>query len=108
MLTSPKLTSEGILSEGQGDGGLFKGILVRYLTQLIFEKDLRESDRKDFVDFMNFNARKFYDNGLSRPAMLSNSDWGSGPGTPIDPTTQLSGLMLMEAASLIDEEGFFE
>src|SRR5690606_14620825 len=38
MMTSPKLTTEGVLrNEGQGDGGLFKGILVRYLTELIQE-----------------------------------------------------------------------
>ena len=109
MLTSSQLTSEGILKdEGQGDGGLFKGILVRYLTQLILEPDVSESDKKDFAAFLNFNARKFYDNGLSRPAMLSSADWGRAPGTRTDLTTQLSGLMLIEAASLLDEKGFFE
>lgn len=109
VMTSPELTTEGVLkSEGQGDGGLFKGILVRYFTQLILEPDVPDSDREEFVDFLKFNAETFYENSLSRPGMLAGPDWRSAPESRTDLTTQLSGLMLMEAAALLDEEGFFD
>ncbi|WP_424492417.1 glycoside hydrolase family 76 protein [Salinimicrobium sp. GXAS 041] len=109
LMTSSELTTEGVLkSEGQGDGGLFKGILVRYFTQLILEPDIPESDREDFVDFMEFNAETFYENSLSRPGMLAGPDWRNAPESRTDLTTQLSGLMLMEAAALLDEQGYFE
>lgn len=109
MMTSPKLTTEGILKdEGQGDGGLFKGILVRYLTELIQEPSIAENDRRDLVNFLQFNAETFYKYGLSRPKMLASPDWRNAPGAKTDLTTQLSGLMLIEAAALLDQNGYFK
>lgn len=57
VMNSGQLTKEGLLKdEGQGDGGLFKGILVRYLTQLTLNPELSESDQENYVDFLHFNA----------------------------------------------------
>ncbi|MDR5589032.1 glycoside hydrolase family 76 protein [Christiangramia sediminicola] len=108
-MNSPRLTTNGVLrDEGQGDGGLFKGILVRYFTQLIMEPDISESDRQDFIDFLEYNAKTFYDNGLSRPGMFASPNWAQAPGNTTDLTTQLSGMMLIEAAALLKEEGYIE
>ena len=108
-LTSPKLTNEGILrSEGQGDGGLFKGILVRYFTEMILEEDISEDDREDFLDFLVFNAETFYKKGLSHPALLSSPDWRNAPPDRVDLTTQISGVMLVEAAAKLEAEGLIE
>lgn len=105
-MISSKVTSEGLLrNEGQGDGGLFKGILVRYFTILIQNPDLRETDRKKYVDFLKFNAETFYNKGIRRPSMLSSPDWRTQPGSGIDLSTQLSGVMLIEAAAKLKEEG---
>lgn len=99
-MTSPKVTSEGLLkSEGQGDGGLFKGIFIRYFTPLIQQPDLTDNERKDFIKFFKFNAETFFENALSRPSMMSSPDWGKKPGSTTDLSTQLSGVMLMEAAA---------
>ncbi|RNL84710.1 glycosyl hydrolase family 76 [Sinomicrobium pectinilyticum] len=109
MMTSPKLTTEGLLrDEGQGDGGLFKGILVRYFTLLIQQPDLNDGDRKSFLDFMKFNAKTFYQKGIKRPAMLAGPNWREMPGDRTDLSTQLSGVMLMEAAAKLHEEGMLE
>ena len=109
MMTSPQLTTEGLLrSEGQGDGGLFKGILVRYFTRLILFPELSESKRKSFIDFFRFNAETFYEKGLVRPSMLCGPDWRSRPDGPVDFSTQLSGMMLMEAAALLDQNNLFD
>lgn len=109
MMASPKLTTEGLLrDEGQGDGGLFKGILVRYFTLLIQQPGLSESDRTSFLDFMKFNAKTFYQKGIKRPAMLAGPNWREQPGERTDLSTQLSGVMLMEAAARLEEAGVWE
>lgn len=109
LLTSPKLTSEGVLrDEGQGDGGLFKGILVRYFTELIEEPSINSTDRESFVKFLKFNAETFYKKGIRRPAMLSSQNWNAAPSAQTDLTTQLSGVMLIEAAAKLEEEGLLK
>lgn len=109
MTTSFKLTTNGIMrDEGQGDGGLFKGILVRYLTQLIMEPDVPAEDSEYLADFMQTNAETAYKKAIKRPEMFFNSGWTSRPGNNTDLTTQLSGMMLIEAAALLDSEGYFD
>lgn len=108
MTTSNALTTNGIMKdEGQGDGGLFKGILVRYLTQLILEQDLPAESRQKLVNFMELNAKTAYKNAIKRPGMFFSSNWASRPGSNTDLTTQLSGIMLIEAAALLDAKGYF-
>src|SRR5690554_541720 len=103
------LFRSGILkNEGQGDGGLFKGIFVRYFTELIQEPSVSETDRQAMVDFLKFNAETFYKSGLKRPEMLAGPDWRQMPTEQTDLTTQLSGMMLIEAAALLQEEGLFD
>ncbi|MEX2336121.1 MAG: glycoside hydrolase family 76 protein, partial [Fulvivirga sp.] len=105
IMTSPKVTSEGLLrNENQGDGGLFKGILVRYFASFIQEPDLSETDRNKFTKFFRFNAESFFEKGISRPSMMSSPDWRTQPGDETDLSTQLSGVMLMEAAAQLKEE----
>ncbi|WP_224996264.1 glycoside hydrolase family 76 protein [Cesiribacter sp. SM1] len=104
-MTSPKVTSEGLLrSENQGDGGLFKGIFVRYFTDLILQPGLNEATRNELVRFMKFNAETFYSKGIGRPSMLSSPDWRQQPGSNTDLSTQLSGIMLIEAAARLKAE----
>ncbi len=109
LMTSSKLTSEGLLrDEGQGDGGLFKGIGIRYFTELIEEINVNNSDHTDFVSFLQFNARTFYRFGIKRPEMTSGSNWKVAPNGTTDLTTQLSGMMLMEAAAKLKAAGILE
>jgi len=108
IMTSPKVTSAGLLkSEGQGDGGLFKGILVRYFTLLVQQPDLEENERSSFTNFLKFNAETFFTNGLSRSSMMCSPDWKKKPTSTTDLSTQLSGVMLMEAAARLKEGGEF-
>jgi predicted alpha-1,6-mannanase (GH76 family) len=109
VLVNPKLLSEGLLrDEGQGDGGLFKGVLVRYFTELIENTSISSTDKKSFINFFNFNAQTFYTKGIMRPSMFCGNNWKSAPagGVTTDLTTQLSGIMLIEAAAKLDKEGF--
>ncbi len=107
-MISPKVTSEGLLrDEGQGDGGLFKGILVRYFTQLIQQPDLGENERKEYIKFLKFNAETFFEDGIGRPSMMSSPNWREKPGATTDLSTQLSGIMLIEAAAKLKEAKVF-
>jgi len=111
VLTSPKLVSEGLLrDEGQGDGGLFKGILVRYFTELIQHPTINSADKEKFADFLKFNAQTFYKKGIVRPSMFSGNNWKIAPvaGANTDLTTQLSGVMLIEAAAKLDKDGYID
>tara|TARA_R110002049_G_scaffold309206_1_gene518573 strand:- start:44485 stop:45642 length:1158 start_codon:yes stop_codon:yes gene_type:complete len=103
LMTSSKLTTEGLLrDEGEGDGGLFKGILVRYFTELILLPDLNTSDRNAFLKFLKFNAETFHAQGLSKPSMMSGHNWRVAPTGRVDLKTQLSGVMLIEAAARLE------
>jgi len=105
--SSPQLLTEGLMKdEGQGDGGLFKGTLVRYYTELIMTPEINSSDRENFVNFIEFNAKTAYRRGITRPSMMFGPKWNTAPGTnTTDFTTQLSGAMLIEAAALLHEAG---
>ena len=104
-----ELTTDGILkSEGQGDGGLFKGVFVRYFTELIQEPAVSDGDKGNLVNFLKFNIETFYKKGLRRPDMLCGPNWKELPGDQTDLSTQLSGMMLIEAAALLQEKGILE
>jgi len=108
-LTSANLTTEGILKcEGQGDGGLFKGILVRYFTEMVLHQGISEADRDSFLGFLERNGESFHKNALKHPQMLAGPDWRNPPGEGTDLTTQLSGVMLLEAMAKLEAEGLLE
>ncbi len=106
-IRSPQLLTDGLMrDEGQGDGGLFKGVLVRYLTELIMAPEVNASDRQNFIKFLEFNAKTAYRKGIARPAMMFSPNWKIAPSAlQTDLTTQLSGVMLIEAAALLHDAG---
>jgi predicted alpha-1,6-mannanase (GH76 family) len=87
--------------EGSGDGGLFKGIFIRYFTQLILLPDLSESTRKRYITFFKLNAETLWLDGTNKAIVLFGTYWKTKPGTQTDLTVQLSGAMLLEAAALL-------
>jgi predicted alpha-1,6-mannanase (GH76 family) len=101
-----ELAPGGILKdEGQGDGGLFKGVYVRYLTLLVNETDVAASDRDKYVNFLKFNAQSLYRQGINRPALTISPAWNKPSTGTTDLTTQLSGMMMIEAAAQLSASG---
>ena len=99
-IKSNEIAPSGILkNENQGDGGLFKGILVRYFTLLSKETAVTATDRSNLTKFLKFNAETLSNKGIARPALTISPDWNNKPSGNTDLTTQLSGLMLIEAAA---------
>ena len=99
-LQSGQLTdvSNGTLkSEGGGDGGLFKGVFVRYFNRLIIDGGVESSKKTQYINFMKTNAQKLWNKGTNKSQILFGSDWNSAPASSTDLTTQLSGIMLFEA-----------
>lgn len=100
LIADPNLSPNGILkNEGQGDGGLFKAVAVRYLTVLIQNSALDAADRTKYASFLQRNAQTLYGKGIARPAMMISPDWTAQPSGSTDLTTQLSGVMMIEAAA---------
>ena len=93
---------EGILrSEGGGDGGLFKGILVRYLTYMIQHADLPSDRKSTYREFLETNAKDMYSH-IRRPEMLIGPAWNAPAESVIDASIQLSGLMLLESMAALE------
>jgi len=98
VLNDTQLSPGGILKdEGSGDGGLFKGILVRYLTILATEPAVSATNRANYVSFLKFNGESLYAKATRRPQYIFNTNWTSLPGSTVDGSTEMSGVMMLEA-----------
>lgn len=107
--TMSTLVENSILkSEGTGDGGLFKGVFVRYFTKLIQQERLDDLPYRRYIQFMEYNATTLWEQGTTTPATLFGPNWRQRPGTSTGLTEQLSGCMLMEAIAHLDKEGYLE
>ncbi|MDR0414090.1 MAG: AGE family epimerase/isomerase [Prevotellaceae bacterium] len=87
---------------GDGDGGLFNGIFIRYFTKLIQVEDLEEATRKRYLQFMQHNAETLWTKGKSKEHLFS-PDWSQSPdpGYETGLTEHTSGCMLLEAMSVL-------
>lgn len=104
--TTGSLTNNSILkSEGTGDGGLFKGIFVRYLTEMVQQDGIDATSKKFYIKFLKDNATTLWNEGTAKPAIYFGADWRTKPGGSTGLTEQLSGCMLMEAVALLDKKG---
>jgi predicted alpha-1,6-mannanase (GH76 family) len=86
--------------EGEGDGGLFKGILVRYL-KLLADREYLDSEKDSvYSHFIKENAESLWKYGKSAEfPYLFNHDWTEMPSGPVDLSVQLSGVFLLEACA---------
>lgn len=83
--------------EGIDDPGLFKGILIRYLVQLY--QQFPENSRIQEVILVN--ARRLWDEGLDKELDLCGPSWEKKPQLPVQLSVQLSGIMLLEGAAIV-------
>lgn len=93
---------------GAGDGGLFKGIFVRYFALLAQEGNLPAATRARYVSALASSAAALKNQGINPTNMLVNPNWTTRPGATTDHSTQLSGVMLMESAATLDQSFFYK
>jgi predicted alpha-1,6-mannanase (GH76 family) len=105
--TLTNFTDNLLRDEGNGDGGLFKGVFVRYFTQLILTPNLPTNDKQRYVNFLKFNAETLWRQGTDKSNILFGSYWKNKPTSSTDLTTHLSGAMLIEAAALLKKNNVF-
>jgi predicted alpha-1,6-mannanase (GH76 family) len=91
---------------GTGDGGLFNGIFVRYFSLLAREGNLPAATRARYNEAIRFNAERLRTSGISSTNLVG-PNWTVPPGST-DYATQLSGVMLMEAAATLDQSFFYK
>lgn len=97
-ISSGHLVNSGLLKdEGGGDGGLFKGVFIRYFTRLIIDGNLSTDKKNNYIAFLKKNGESLWSKGTNKAMMLFGSAWDKAPGNSNDLTVQLSGIMLLEA-----------
>jgi predicted alpha-1,6-mannanase (GH76 family) len=107
MIVDGVMSPGGIMRKGDnGDGGLFNGIGVRYLTLLIQNSNLSANTRQNYVTYLKNNAETLWLKGTDRPKVIFSNQWTTMPGTTGYLNPQLSGCMLMEAMALLKEKKF--
>jgi predicted alpha-1,6-mannanase (GH76 family) len=89
-------------NEGKGDGGLFKGILVRYAANLVTDYPARFPEIPNLV---MRNANALWNEGREKNLTLFGPDWNKPPESPVELGTQISGIILLEMASKLEERG---
>jgi predicted alpha-1,6-mannanase (GH76 family) len=104
-LTTLINTDDNLLkSEGNGDGGLFKGIFIRYFAQLILSDGLNDEVCQRYIDFLVHNGETLWKTGTNHQWVLIGPYWKTPPEEATGLTPQLSGCMLMEALALLERE----
>jgi len=104
-----KFSPNGILKgENTGDGGLFKGIFIRYFTQLIVWGDLDAYTKSLYLKYLKSNGQSLLGNATKMPGYLFNPDWATMPtATKQDCSVELSGIMLLEALDQLKRLGLY-
>lgn len=101
--TEAELTgADGLFpDEEDGDGGLFKGILTRYLAELCLYAGERGQAA---ASLLVHNANRLWEVAQSdRP--LFGTDWSQAPAGVVSLSSQLSGVMLLERLAELEKQG---
>lgn len=105
-----KFSPNGILKgENTGDGGLFKGIFIRYFTQLIQLGNLDDYTKSQYLQYLKNNGESLLGKATRRPEFVFQPNWTAMPATnKLDCSVQLSGIMLLEAISELKRAGIWK
>lgn len=93
---------------GAGDGGLFKGIFIRYFALLARQGNLPAATKTRYENAIRSSAQALNGRGINPANLLTNPNWTTKPGTTTDYSTQLSSIMLLEAAATLDQVFFYK
>ncbi len=103
-ITSLIDTKNNVLrNEGTGDGGMFKGIFIRYFVLLINEPALDAKARERFTRFLKHQAVVLWTKGVDKKTeeLLFSPDWTTPAYVSQEMGAQASGCIVMEAMNLL-------
>jgi predicted alpha-1,6-mannanase (GH76 family) len=89
--------------EGKGDGGLFKGIFMRYFVQLILEPNLNTVYANKFQTFFCNNAEVLWRKGVNKNDLLFGTNWATATVGTTQLTSHTSGCTMMEARAYYEK-----
>lgn len=99
----------GIMREsGKDDGGLFKGIFIRYITDWVLSGLLDSERRMRYAAYLVNNARSLYLGALVKPSMTIMANWQDRSEAHLadyHASVVLSGLFLLESIERLREAG---
>jgi predicted alpha-1,6-mannanase (GH76 family) len=90
--------------EGDGDGGLFKGILVRYLGELVKEVPTQN----EAVQILKQNAESLWQFGRDENQNVFDKSWAFKPEGIVQLSVDLSGVMLLEQMAKLEKNGLLK
>ena len=104
-----KFSPNGILrGENTGDGGLFKGIFIRYFTQLILLGELDSYTKSLYLKYLQHNGESLLGKATKMPEFIFGPDWVTMPAAvKQDCSVELSGIMLLEALDQLKRSGLY-
>jgi predicted alpha-1,6-mannanase (GH76 family) len=104
-----KFSPNGVLrGENTGDGGLFKGIFIRYFTQLVLLGDLDSYTKSLYLKYLKNNGQSLLGKAIRLPEYIVSPDWSSMPSAvKQDCSVELSGIMLLEALDQLKRLGLY-
>ncbi len=92
--------------ENTGDGGLFKGIFIRYFAQLIQLGNLDAYTQSQYLQYLKKNGESLLGKATLLPDFVFQPNWSGMPATnKLDCSVQLSGIMLLEAIDELKRKG---
>ncbi|TCC87929.1 glycosyl hydrolase family 76 [Pedobacter frigiditerrae] len=102
-----KFSPNGILKgENTGDGGLFKGIFIRYMAQLLLKNAVDPYTKELYVKYLKMNGESLCNKALKTPENVFGNDWVTKPSTKNgDASVQLSAVMLLETLDELKRAG---
>jgi predicted alpha-1,6-mannanase (GH76 family) len=90
---------------GGGDIGLFKGVFVRYLGELIPLLPAASASRRVLVDFVRTSTDALWSGIRLSSGLRAGDDW-SRPAPPVTfLSTQLSAAMALETRARLERDG---
>lgn len=107
-----KFSKYGVVTnneDGGADGGLFKGIFVRYLAQLVLRGNLDKERESRYVNYLTGTAEALWNAGVLKPEMVVAPNWFDKPSRATQSSsTLMSGVMLFESLVELEAKGFLK
>ncbi|MGO4773138.1 RICIN domain-containing protein [Flavobacterium sp. W22_SRS_FK3] len=88
---------------GQGDGGLFKGIFAKRFVEFVRMGNLTQAQKDRYLGVINYTSNYVWAKAVNKSNYLINSYWDSLPTGTIDLSTQSAGLHLFESVASLNK-----